>query len=61
MISDQEKQKRLKSWKRERQRLGITVSSLAKFWGLNQKTLYNWNCGNQPIPKDRLKQLEAMK
>jgi len=55
------KQERLSRWRAEIRRRGWTVKQAAVMLGVSLQVGYNWNCGLQPIPPARLKQLEELK
>jgi hypothetical protein len=55
------KTEKLKRWRAAIASRNWTVKRAAKELGVVQQVAYNWNCGSQTIPEDRLIQLEAMK
>ena len=54
------KEIRLKRWRAVLAKRGWTIPQAAIMLGIKPQVLYNWNCGLQPIPPKRLKQLEEM-
>jgi hypothetical protein len=51
---------RLKKWKAELRRLGLNPRKAAEKLGITSGMAYAWHCGQRPVPRKRIEQLQQM-